>query len=144
MSTSAKSEYTKWMNTMQSKVIISLAPSTIEFQAARAEYEALTGTDNPYNNKELFDSIMERYYKKQIHENISLHQAQVIAEPIRIANPDQCVSLYTDGNSFIGNTSWADQMKHFFEYETFTPEGTALAKARQAEAKQLGIIASWE
>jgi len=141
------SDYKQWMNKVQKSVTITLCPTTAEYLAARAEYEALTGTDNTYEHPEVFQKIIEPYYKNQVHENISLNQAQILAEPIRIANPDDNVNI-TSGEgekmSFIGNTSWADQMSMFWEYETYTPEGAKLAAARKAECDALGKVASWE
>jgi hypothetical protein len=77
--------------------------------------------------------------------NLTWKRAQEIVEPIRINRPDRCISLYcSTGNSFIGNTSWNDQMKMFWEYPTYTPEGAKLAAERAAEAEMKGLVASWE
>lgn len=121
-----------------------MSPSRTEAQTARAEYEALTGTDNTYEHREIWDRIYEAYSKTWVYENMSLKQVQAIAEPLRIANPDQCVSIHTDDKCFIGNTTWNDQMKMFWEYETYTPEGAAIAAARKAECDALGKVAAWE
>ena len=110
----SNSEYMKWMNTVQSVVRVRLSPSHEEYANARAEYEALTGTADTYEHNDIWNNIIDKYGKLWVLENISLLDAQKFAEPIRIANPNECVSLYTDDKSFIGNTSWADQMKHFF------------------------------
>ena len=141
---SASQEYQNWMNTIQESVTISLSPSTEKWQLARAEYEALTGTDDMYEHIDIWKGIIGKYYTEQVHKGISLKRAQEIAEPIRIAHPDECVSIYSSDKSFIGNTSWNDQMKMFWEYETYTPEGAALAAARKAEAEKLGLKAAWE
>lgn len=136
-------EYLKWMNKEQEAVTIQLSPSTEQYQLIRGEYEALTGTDNMYEHREIWDKICKTYWKTWEHKGISLKQAQAIAEPIRIAHPDQNVNIVA-GKSFIGNTSWNDQLKMFFEYETYTEEGAAIMKARQEEAARLGIKAAWE
>jgi hypothetical protein len=58
--------------------------------------------------------------------------------------PGQHVNIYGDDNSFIGNVTWNDQMKMFWEYPTYTDLGNKLREARMAEAKQLNLIASFE
>ena len=136
-------EYLQWMNKVQETVIIQLSPTTEQYQLALAEYEALTGTDNPYEHRTIYNDIVRTYWTEWVHNGISLKQAQAIAEPIRIAHPDQNVNICA-GKSFIGNTSWNDQLKMFFEYETYTEEGAAIMFARQKEAAQLGIKAAWE
>lgn len=136
--------YQSFLSDLRGEVKIVLSHSTETWNKIRAEYSAATGTDDMYQNYELFKLIQSKYSDTWEYKNISLRKAQEIAEPIRIANPEQCVSIYTSDNSFIGNTSWADQMKYFFEYETFTAQGAELTKQRQAEAKELGIQASWE
>jgi len=137
-------EYTKWMNTKQSEVKVSISPSPLECRAINDEYKRLTGSDNYYDDRDLHDSLYNKHRKEIILENVSLKEAQAFAEPIRIANPDQCVSLYTGKNSFIGNTTWNDQLQMFFEYETYTPIGRRIMKQRKAEANAQGVIASWE
>jgi hypothetical protein len=136
--------YQKWINTVQKSVTISLSPSAADYKLAIAEYQALTGTENTYEQRDLFDSIVVKYYVKRVHTNISMRRAQEIAEPIRIAHPEQCVSLYAGTTSFVGNTTWNDQMSMFWEYETYTPEGATLAAARKTECDALGKIAAWE
>ena len=136
--------YQKFKSDIRKTLTITLSPSTADYQAARAEYEALTGTDNTYTHADIWERIINTYDKKWVYNNMSLNDAQTIAEPIRIACPDQCVSIHTDDKCFIGNTTWNDQMEMFFEYETYTEQGAALAKARQEEAARLGIKAAWE
>ena len=136
--------YQKFMNDIRKVLTITLSPSTPEAQAARAEYEALTGTDNTYEHNEIWERIYNSYSKTWVYSDMSLRTGQEIAENIRIAHPDQCVSLHTDDKCFIGNTTWNDQMKMFWEYETYSVTGTALAKKRKAEADALGLIAAWD
>ena len=137
-------EYTKWMNEKQTEVKISISPSPFECRAINDEYKRLTGSDNYYDDRDLHDFLYNKYRKEIILENISLKEAQAFSEPIRIANPDQCVSLYTGQNSFIGNTTWNDQLKMFFEYETYTEIGKHIMSKRKKEANAMGIQASWE
>jgi hypothetical protein len=136
--------YKRFMNDIRKKLTITLYPSTEQYQAARAEYEALTGTDNTYDHLDIWERIVKAYNKTWEYSNMSLHTGQEIAENIRIAHPDQCVNLHTDDKCFIGNTTWNDQMKMFWEYETYSIVGTVLAKKRKAEAEAAGLIASWE
>lgn len=142
MSTNA--EYNQWMNQKQSEVKITISPSALECQIINDEYKRQTGSDNYYDNREKHDEIYARYRKEIILKDVSLNEAQAFAEPIRIANPDQCVSLYTGENSFIGNTSWNDQLEMFFEYPTYTEVGKRIMAERKAEANANGVIASWE
>ena len=136
--------YQKFQNDIRKKLTVTMSPSTPEAQAARAEYEALTGTDNTYTHSDIWDRIYSSYSKTWVYYSMSLKQVQAIAEPLRIANPDQCVSIHTDDKCFIGNTTWNDQMKMFWEYETYTPEGAAIAKARKEVCDAEGKIAAWD
>ena len=133
------------MKSIQKQVRVVLSPSKEQYVDIRAEYFSQTGSDNYYDNPELFDEIARSRQKTYILHNVSLTAAQAYAEPIRIANPDQCVSLYVDANgSFIGNTSWNDQVKMFWEYPVYSIEGAEIMLARQQEAEEQGLIASWE
>lgn len=125
-------------------VKIVLSPSTEEYKSARFQYEQQTGTDNTYAKPDVWDSLIAKFAKTLIVENISLTEAQTIAEPIRIMFPDQHVNIYGDDNSYIGNVTWNDQMKMFWEYPTYTDLGNKLKENRIVEAKQLNLIASWE
>jgi len=138
------SDYKKWMNQKQSEVRITISPSPLEYAAIMKEYSLLTGSTNYYDNPDLYNEISNRTRKEIILENVSLNEAQAFAEPIRIAFPDQCVSIHAGENSFIGNTSWNDQLKMFFEYPTFTEIGKTIMENRKAEANAMGIQASWE
>jgi hypothetical protein len=142
MSTNA--EYTKWMNEKQSEVKIAISPSALECQFINAEYERLTGSINYYDHPEKHDEIYKRFRKEITLQDVTLAEAQAFAEPIRIANPDQCVSLSTGKNSYIGNTTWNDQLKMFFEYPTYTEFGKQIMDKRKAEANAQGVKASWE
>jgi len=142
MSTNA--EYTKWMNETQKEVTIAISPSALECQFINAEYERLTGSTNYYDFPEKHDEIRNRYRKVITLSDVSLNEAQAFAEPIRIAHPEQCVSLYTGQNSFIGNTSWNDQLEMFFEYPTYTEIGKQIMEKRKTEANAMGVQASWE
>lgn len=136
-------EYNEWMNKKFSKVQISVSPSEIEYEAINREYLEATGTDNYYDFPEKHDEIRKKYNRIVDLHNISLNEAQAFAEPIRIANPNQCVSLYAE-DSFIGNTTWNDQLEMFFEYPTYTEIGKQIMEKRKTEADTLGIVASWE
>lgn len=92
---------------------------------------------------EIFDAIADKQKQVWVLENKTFTEAQAFAEPIRIANPDQCVSLYTE-NGFIGNTTWNDQIKMFWEYPVYTELGAEIMMMRQSEAADQGLIASWE
>jgi hypothetical protein len=138
------SDYKKWVNQKQSEVRITISPSPLEYSAIMKEYSLLTGSTNYYDNPDLYNEISNRIRKEIILENVSLNEAQAFAEPIRIAFPDQGVSLHAGENSFIGNTSWNDQLKMFFEYPTFTEIGKTIMENRKAEANAMGIQASWE
>lgn len=137
-------EYNKWMNQKFSRVQISVSPSQAEYDAINREYLETTGSDNYYDFPEKHDEIRKRYNRIVVLNNVSLTEAQAFAEPIRIANPDQCVNISTEGNSFIGNTSWNDQLEMFFEYPTYTEIGKQIMAKRKAEANAMGINASWE
>jgi hypothetical protein len=133
------------MNSIEKQVRISLSPSQSEYAQIRAEYFARTGSDNYYDDPDFFDGLVKMHRKEWTLENVTFNQAQAFAEPIRIANPDQCVSLYNDETgSFIGNTSWNDQIEMFWEYPVYTELGAEIMLMRQAEAADQGLIASWE
>jgi hypothetical protein len=66
------------------------------------------------------------------------HDAQVVAEPIRIQYPDRHVNIFwtpagTEYNNAIYHTTWNDQMKMFPEYAVYTHAGLL---ARYAALKQ--------
>jgi hypothetical protein len=133
------------MNSIQKQVRISLSPSSEQYALIRAEYLKQTGSDNYYDNPDFFDGLVKMHMEEWTLENVTFTQAQAFAEPIRIANPDQCVSLYNEEKgSFIGNTSWNDQIKMFWEYPVYTETGAEIMMMRQTEAADQGLIAAWE
>lgn len=133
------------MNSIQKQVRISLSPSQEQYVQIRAEYLKKTGSDNYYDFPDIFDQMVEDVRQEWTLENVTFNQAQAFAEPIRIANPDQCVSLYNDKTgSFIGNTTWNDQIKMFWEYPVYTEQGAEIMLMRQTEAADQGLIAAWE
>lgn len=133
------------MNTIQKQVRVVLSPSHLQYVQIRAKYFATTGSDSIYENRELWDSLVKASQTEWEFNDITFTQAQSFAEPIRIAHPDQCVSLYNEDNgSFIGNTSWNDQVKMFWEYPVYTEEGAAIMSMRQLEASEKNLIAAWE
>jgi hypothetical protein len=125
------------------EVKIVLSPSTADYKLIRDNYE-LTGTDNTYEYPEVWAALVESYTKTLIVENISIREAEAIAEPIRIMFPDQHVNLYGSDNSFIGNVTWNDQLKMFWGYPTYTEIGKSIMAKRTEEQAALGIQPSWE
>jgi hypothetical protein len=123
---------------------IVLSPNEAMMKEVRKQYEFITMTDDIYEDRDLWDKLYLEACTVTRLENISLNEAEVIAEPIRIDNPDQNVSITDRAGNYHGHTTWNDQMKMFFEYPTFTQRGLALATVRQIEAGDQGIIASWE
>jgi hypothetical protein len=127
-----------------SEVKIVLSPSTEDYKSIRFQYEQQTGTTNTYEKPDLWDSLIAKFAKTLIVENISLTEAEAIAEPIRIMFPDQHVNLYGSDNSFIGNVTWNDQLKMFWGYPTYTEIGKSIMAKRTEEQAALGIQPSWE
>lgn len=133
------------MNSIQKQVKVVLSPSKEQYAQISAEYFAQTGSNNYYDNRELFDKIVESVRTTWELNDVTFDEAQKFAEPIRIAHPDQCVSLYNEeAGSFIGNTSWNDQVKMFWEYPVYTLEGKKVMQERSEDAKAQGLVASWE
>lgn len=130
------------MDNVKREVKIVLSPSEEALKTLREEYQKLVGEEY---DADLWRKMYAEASTVTVYKNITLNDAQKIAEPIRIQHPDQHVNIIADeGRSWIGNVTWNDQMQMFFEYQTYTEEGKKLAEARQKEAKELGIIASWE
>jgi len=135
-----------FMDRIRKEVIITYSPELRRevSQAIDAQAEILATEDKGKWEwvRDLYDSMKIEVPMK----GISFRQAQAIAEPWRMANPKGFANIIEkESNSFIGNTTWEDQMDMFWGYETFTPEGEAAAFARNEEAKALGIIGpSWE
>lgn len=133
------------MNSIQKQIKVILSPSREQYFQIRAEFKAQTGSTNIYDNYGLWESLEQSCRTVWIFNDITFNQAQAFAEPIRIANPDQCVSLYNEENgSYIGNTSWNDQIRMFWEYPVYTEEGASIMSTRKNIAQENGEIASWE
>ena len=133
------------MNQIQKKVTITLSPAASNYSKINAEYLEMTGTDNIFEHRDLYNSIEEKYRQTWVLNDITFTEAQAFAEPIRIANPDQHVSLYNyDTNSFIGNTTWNDQVKMFWEYPVYTEEGASIMSMRSSIAQEAGELVAWE
>jgi hypothetical protein len=129
------------------ELIIGLSPA--ERQAANREYEELTGKDpveSYYSDRETYEAIEKKHRTGITLRNMSWREAHIFTEPIRIAHPDQNVSLYTRGEkgSWIGYTTWNDQMKMFFGYEVYTPYGEVLKREANEYAEAEGIPMAWE
>jgi len=122
---------------------VSLSPSPLTYAEIRREYLTRTGTEDTYEFPEIWKELIKRRTVSLVLENVSFDEASAFAEPLRIAHPDQHVNNYDEVGSFIGNTTWNDQMKMFWEYEVYTEYGNYLRNQRIAEAKELGLIASW-
>lgn len=129
---------------MKTITTISLTPSKDTMIHVRRDYQNITGTDNTYEFPDLWRDLYVIACSEHTYEGITLEEAQALAEPIRIAQPDRHVNIYTTKGDFIGNTTWNDQMKMFWEYPVYTPEGERLRDERMAEAAVKGLIASWE
>jgi hypothetical protein len=129
--------------TVYPEICVFLSPSKEDYQKISAEFKAATGSDNPYDNKDLHDEIYRKYMRKDVLNNCTLYDAQVYAEPIRIQHPDRNVSI-TANKAYIGNTTWEDQMQMFFEYEVYTPEGKKLQEEARIRAKAENRVASFE
>jgi len=127
-----------------SEVKIVLSPSPAQYQDARHRYSEITSTDDTYENPNIWDSLIEVRTATLVLENISIREAEVVAESIRIMFPDQHVNLYGSDNSFIGNVTWNDQLKMFWGYPTYTEIGKSIMAKRTEEQAALGIQASWE
>jgi hypothetical protein len=144
-----KAAHETWMNTVEAEIELIIGLSPAERQAANREYEELTGNDpveSYYSDRETYEAIEKKHRTGITLRNMSWREAQVFAEPIRIAHPDQNVSLYTKGpkGSWIGYTTWNDQMEMFFGYEVYTPYGEVLKRERNEYAEAEGIPMAWE
>jgi hypothetical protein len=136
--------HNEFMAKKMQKLFVSITPSHSTYAEIRREYIARTGTDNTYEHEIVWKELVKRHTVILTLEDTNFHEAQVFAEPLRIKFPDQHVNIYDeDYGNFIGNTTWNDQIKMFWEYPVFTEEGQRIAEARIAEASHLGIAASW-
>lgn len=138
--------YQETLNEKRDEVIIVISPSKEDYVNINKDYqkEIESISDNLLDDREVYDQIRKRYLKEIRLREISLREAQEFAEPLRISFPDQCVSLYSGKNTCIGNTSWNDQVKMFFQYPTYTELGKRIIDKRKEEAKEQGILASYE
>lgn len=141
-----KADHDAFMDRRESQIKISVGLSPAERLVADREYLNQTGNDpvwSYYNDRETYEEIEKKYRTEIVLRDTTWLEAQVFAEPIRIAYPGQCVSLY-GGNSFIGNTTWNDQMKMFFGYPVYTPYGEKLKAEANEYAEAEGIPMAWE
>lgn len=140
----AQREYQEFMDRIEPEVTITIGPDANGTKAIAQEYFELTGTDNPYEHRELHEELYRKHRISLTLRGVSLNEAQAFAEPLRIAHPDQCVSLSTPDGSWIGNTTWNDQMEMFFGYPVYTPYGEKLKRERNEYAEAEGIPMAWE
>jgi hypothetical protein len=126
------------------EVKIVLSPSSAQYQDARYRYSEITNVHEIDENPNIWDSLIEARTATLVLENVSIEEAETIAEPIRIMFPDQHVNIYGNDNSFIGNVTWNDQLKMFWGYPTYTEFGKSIMAKRKEEQDALGILASWE
>lgn len=140
----AQAEHDEFMNRVEPEIHIIIGPDSLAQKAAAQEYLETTGTDNPFEHRDLHDEIWSKYQTRITLRDISWNEANAFAEPLRIAHPDQNVSLYTKGGSWIGHTTWNDQMTMFFGYPVYTSYGEKLKAEANAHAEANGIPMAWE
>jgi len=126
------------------EVKIVLSPSRKEYEAARYRYSEITGTDDTYENPNIWNSLVEDRTTTLVLENVSIEEAEVVAEPIRMMFPDQNVNIISANGDFVGNVTWNDQLKMFWGYPTYTEIGKSIMAKRKEEQDALGIQSSWE
>lgn len=126
----------KWMHEKQEAVRVRLSPSPRDYAKISAQFDY-------YKHSDAYKEEENKCATTWSLTDVSLHEAQTYAEPLRIAHPDQCVSLYA-GDSFIGNTSWTDQMEMFWEYPVYTEAGRMAQTMRRRVASEKGLCASYE
>ena len=126
------------------EVKIVLSPSPAQYQDARYRYSEITGTDDTYENPNIWDSLIEARTATLVLENVSIKEAEAVAEPIRMMFPDQNVNIISANGDFVGNVTWNDQLKMFWGYPTYTEIGKSIMEKRKAEQDALGIQSSWE
>ena len=144
-----KAAHEAFLDSVEAEIELIVGLSPAERQVADREYLKLTGNDpvwSYYNDRETYEKIENKYRTKLTLRNMSWREAHIFTEPIRIAHPDQNVSLYTRGpkGSWIGYTTWNDQMKMFFGYEVYTPYGEKLKAEANEYAEAEGIPMAWE
>ena len=126
------------------QVKITLTPSTEDYNSICSQYERSANTDNMYEDPELWNELVKSYTKTLVLENISIYEAEAIAEGIRMMFPDQHVNLYGSDDSMICNTTWNDQWKMFWGYPVYTEAGRRVMEKRYQEQLAKGILPSWE
>lgn len=126
------------------EVKIVLSPSRKEYEDARFRYEEITGTNDTYENPNIWNSLVEDRTTTLVLENVSIEEAEVVAEPIRMMFPEQNVNIISANGDFVGNVTWNDQLKMFWGYPTYTEIGKAIMAKRTEEQAEKGIQPSWE
>ena len=126
------------------EVKIVLSPSRKEYEDARFRYEEITGTNDTYENPNIWNSLVEDRTTTLVLENVSIEEAEVVAEPIRMMFPEQNVNIISANGDFVGNVTWNDQLKMFWGYPTYTEIGKAVMAKRTEEQAEKGIQPSWE
>ena len=114
-------------------IILSISPSELQFIAIYAEYEALTGSDNQYEFPETFEEIYAKHAVSIPLPNMTMVEARVFAEPIRIALKDQCITLTSPDRHIVSYTSWAEQLEFDYQYPTHTKVGAIIMATRIKE-----------
>jgi len=109
---------------------IALTPSAAQVTAIRQQLSQQFGEDvkfydEPYSTA--FDAAWLDACTKTVFTG-TLDEAQTLAEPIRIANPERHVNINwtpegTEFKNFIANTTWEDQMNYYPEYPVYTAAG---------------------
>ena len=126
------------------EVKIVLSPSSAQYQDARFRYSEITGTNDTYENPNIWNSLVEDRTTTLVLENVSIEEAEVVAEPIRMMFPEQNVNIISANGDFVGNVTWNDQLKMFWGYPTYTEIGKAIMAKRTEEQAEKGIQPSWE
>jgi hypothetical protein len=126
------------------KVTVKLYPSQREYEKIRSAYNEVHGNDNTLEDDDLWNSLVRKYTSEMNLHDVTLEEAEIFAEPIRISHPDQCVTISYGENSFIGYTSWTDQMEMFWEYPVYTEGGKVAKTWRKRIAEEKEYIASYE
>lgn len=130
-------------NPIKKEIRVFISASKEEMSVIKDQYETITGTTDPFADRTLFDKLHSNVTHRFNLNDMTLDEANEKVELLRILMPDRNISLYSDDGDFIGHTTWNDQMEMFFEYKTYTPLGSMIAKARQIVAKEQGILASY-
>jgi hypothetical protein len=127
-----------------SEVKIVLSPSPAQYQDARYRYSEITNVHDISENPNIWDSLIEARTATLVLENVSIKEAEAVAEPIRMIFPEQNVNIISANGDFVGNVTWNDQLKMFWGYPTYTEIGKSIMEKRTEEQDALGIQSSWE